>query len=468
MPVNTYDSYGAEQRSIDRRRKLAEMLLQQSQTPIQGEPTPAGGYVVPTSWTHGLAKALQGGLAGYDMRQADESDKALTERYTTERGNALASALAAGRGTPASSENIVDEQQESSNIPLEDGGQRMEAINAPAVAGSRQAMLAQLMNSKFPDLQSAGMAQLLKEGEQYTLREGASRFGPNGQVIANNPKPAQGFTLAPGGTRFDAAGKPIANLPEKAPKDEGAWGDPYQMGGAWVQKNDTTGQVRQSVSREPSISVNQDPPITAVTLQDPKNPNATIIVDGRSGRVIGAGPKLSAVGGAEQKLSLGMPAAKLRVESMGQNLDRLDSALNTLHDNKGLTNITGTIMGRTPNITNTATGAQAQLNSIKSQIFQSSLQAMREASKTGGAVGNVSDREGDKLERTIAALDQAQGTPDFKKQLKKAVDQVRLSKELIDTAFQEQYGGVESRNGTSARSPNAAKSAVDAALEKYR
>jgi len=99
--------------------------------------------------------------------------------------------------------------------------------------------------------------------------------------------------------------------------------------------------------------------------------------------------------------------------------------LGELEKDPGLTNITGTIMGRTPNITNAATGAQGTLNKIKSNIFQNALQSMREASKTGGAVGNVSDREGDKLERTIAALDQAQGTQKFKDELIKARNQVR-------------------------------------------
>ena len=68
---------------------------------------------------------------------------------------------------------------------------------------------------------------------------------------------------------------------------------------------------------------------------------------------------------------------------------------------------------------------------------------MREASKTGGAVGNVSDKEGDKLERTLAGLDQSQGTDDFKRQMGKAIEQVRLSKALIQRAFDEQFGDVE-------------------------
>lgn len=32
---------------------------------------------------------------------------------------------------------------------------------------------------------------------------------------------------------------------------KGNWSEPYQMGGAWVQKNDATGEVRQAVSRPP-------------------------------------------------------------------------------------------------------------------------------------------------------------------------------------------------------------------------
>lgn len=80
---------------------------------------------------------------------------------------------------------------------------------------------------------------------------------------------------------------------------------------------------------------------------------------------------------------------------------------------------------------------------------------MREASKTGGAVGNVSDREGDKLERTLSALDQAQGTPRFKEELKKAVEQVRLSKQLIQNAFEEQFGSVQPYQPGGGGSPKA-------------
>jgi len=183
-------------------------------------------------------------------------------------------------------------------------------------------------------------------------------------------------------------------------------------------------------------------PVTPVTIADPKDPSATVVIDARTRQVIGKGPKPTETGKADQRRARELPQAKMRMESMTQNLDRLESAMTELHSDPGLWNITGTVFGRTPNITNTATGAQAQLNSVKAQIFVSALQAMREASKTGGAVGNVSDREGDKLENTMAALDQAQSTDSFKKQLRKAIDQLRRSKVLIQSAFDEQYADV--------------------------
>ena len=200
-------------------------------------------------------------------------------------------------------------------------------------------------------------------------------------------------------------------------------------------------------------------PVTPVTIQDPKDPSKTVVVDGRTGRVIGAGPKLTQTGTADQKLALGLPQARLRIGSVSQNLDRLGAAIADLQSDPGLAHITGTIAGRTPNLTNLATGAQAKLDSIKSQIFVEALQAMREASKTGGAVGNVSDREGDKLENTLAALNQAQGTEDFKIQLGKALEQLRLSKARLQAAFDETYGGVQEGAGPAA-APTATRKVV--------
>ncbi len=172
--------FQSEQAEIERRRKYAELLRGQADEALPGGQMVSGIYVPTHPFQH-LAKALKGVNAQKGLQLADAESKALGQRYTTERGQALSSALMAGRGAPATSETIVDEQA--------NGGEGQVAqINAPAIQGSRAAMAAALAGSKFPDLQAAGLAQTLKENEPYNLREGEKRFGPGNQVVASNDK----------------------------------------------------------------------------------------------------------------------------------------------------------------------------------------------------------------------------------------------------------------------------------------
>ncbi len=62
---------------------------------------------------------------------------------------------------------------------------------------------------------------------------------------------------------------------------------------------------------------------------------------------------------------------------------------------------------------------RAQLDTLRANIAFNELTAMREASKTGGALGQVSDREGILLQSALGALDQAQSAEDIKVQLEK-------------------------------------------------
>ena len=303
------------------------------------------------------------------------------------------------------------------------------------------------------ELAQAGALQKLYQNQQTmrTSQEDRARTAQDEAQLKSvmdatggDPQKAIAALLKAGTPKSIELASKLKGLLPAVEKAAEQWSEPYNMGGAQVQKNLTTGQIRQAVPRETAAST-AAPAVTPVTIQDPNDPTGagTIVIDARTKTTLGKGPKLTQTGTADQKLALAKPQAKLRVDSMIQGIERLSTAMSELEADPGLTNITGTIMGRTPNITNLATGAQAKLDSIKSQIFQSSLLAMREASKTGGAVGNVSDREGDKLERTIAALDQAQGTPRFKDELRKARAQLALSKALINRAYDEQFGDVQ-------------------------
>jgi hypothetical protein len=76
------------------------------------------------------------------------------------------------------------------------------------------------------------------------------------------------------------------------------------------------------------------------------------------------------------------------------------------------------------------------LDTLKSNIAFGALVQMREASKTGGALGQVSDREGQLLQSSLGALNQGQSPEAFKTQLKKIMESLDRWNSAV-----EKYGG---------------------------
>lgn len=74
--------------------------------------------------------------------------------------------------------------------------------------------------------------------------------------------------------------------------------------------------------------------------------------------------------------------------------------------------------------TTKAKNFKSQLDTLKSNISFGELTAMREASKTGGALGQVSNIEEQMLQSSLGGLDAAQNPADFKQQLQKVKDSI--------------------------------------------
>jgi hypothetical protein len=381
LPPELAAQYKAEQR----KQKIAALMSGQAMTPLQA-PEVKGRFQGAISPIAGLAQLAQAYMSN---KMAENADKGIADIGQRKQDMYSADVKRVGEVMTGRPDQVLPPDVAGPPQP-----------GTPA--GTPEQVAAAMMESKFPSIARHGFGQLDQAQKQK-------------QIAADRAALAEQAA-------YDRAEREKQNAADRFAQ----------------QKS----MALLAASLRPAPQGRAEPAVTPVTIQDPDDPNKTVIIDGRTRQVLGAGPKLSQAGGNDAKLQQSLPQAKLRVTSISQNLDRLDQAMTELHDNPDLSRITGSIAGRTPNITNKATGAQTDLNSIKSQIFQSSLQAMREASKTGGAVGNVSDKEGDKLERTLAGLDQAAGTPKFRENLKKAREQVRTSKAIIQQAFEEQYGGV--------------------------
>lgn len=135
--------------------------------------------------------------------------------------------------------------------------------------------------------------------------------------------------------------------------------------------------------------------------------------------------------------------AKSALDSTTSSLDRMAEFAQGLVGDPSLGRITG-VMGMFPSVPGgDAANAQARLNTLKSQIGFAVLQAMRDASKTGGALGAVSDTENKLLQNNIAALETVQDERQLKEQLQKIIKYARDAKDRLSAAYEQQFGSAQ-------------------------
>jgi hypothetical protein len=101
-------------------------------------------------------------------------------------------------------------------------------------------------------------------------------------------------------------------------------------------------------------------------------------------------------------------------------LNRLEALATELRDAPGLWRAAGPVAGRLPTTTGQTSDIEAKLKTLKSKVARQTLQEIRDASKTGGALGNVSDKDIALLENAIASLELTQTPESFRQ----AMDEV--------------------------------------------
>lgn len=141
------------------------------------------------------------------------------------------------------------------------------------------------------------------------------------------------------------------------------------------------------------------------------------------------------------------------LQSSTSSMDRLATAANEAMNHPGLAGTAG-LRGAIPNLPgSSAADAAALLNTLKSQVAFGVLQDMRNNSKTGGALGSVSDAEGKRLEANLAALEKSQSVEQLKANLAKIIDYTQGAKERLAQAYNMRHKTAE---GTGARLNNPA------------
>jgi hypothetical protein len=186
-----------------------------------------------------------------------------------------------------------------------------------------------------------------------------------------------------------------------------------------------------------AAAINKDRNNTSNVTYDPVN---GLLVD----KTTGVGKPVVVQGGQSAapygKNAIAAKKEKVSIDAATADLDRLSSAASAVLQAPGLDSITG-LAGAFPNIPGgDAANAKALFDTLKSQIGFSVLSAMRAASKTGGALGAVSDKENEMLQNNLAALSTSQSPEQMRQSLQNILSYVNGSKKRIQDAYTSTYG----------------------------
>ena len=141
----------------------------------------------------------------------------------------------------------------------------------------------------------------------------------------------------------------------------------------------------------------------------------------------------------KQKREASYPQATSAINSFETKADSFVKDIEKLRDSPGLSEITGIAAGRLPGITANGRAAQALYDKIVAKGGFQALQDLRDASKTGGALGNVSNQEGKQLTASFAAIDRRQDAKDVRAALDQAIGDIQGSKTRLKEAYDLTY-----------------------------
>ena len=134
------------------------------------------------------------------------------------------------------------------------------------------------------------------------------------------------------------------------------------------------------------------------------------------------------------------PKSSSALRTAVTGMDNTLAALKELIESPGLKAISGVVGAYTPDITPEATRAAALFNQIKAGAGLAALTELKQASPNGGALGNVSNQEGNTLRDSRGAFLQTQKYDDLRAALIDYYGVLERSKANIVGAFNDTYG----------------------------
>jgi hypothetical protein len=256
-----------------------------------------------------------------------------------------------------------------------------------------------------------------------------------------------------GNTLMSGAGGVVGTAPEATPQDirtMQALGYPNTPAG-YAAFRDAQRQERllspEEEAQKTRIALASRPPAQPRPEQPP-----VAVVDPATGKTVyvsreeALGQRMTPASAMEglapkeiQKREAALPAATSAVTGFDTKAKSFIKDLIALRDDVGLDQITGPIYGRIGSVSREGSRAQTTYDKIVAKGGFQALQDLRDASKTGGALGNVSNQEGKQLTASFAAIDRRQDAADVQAAINQAIADIEGARTRTREAYDSTY-----------------------------
>jgi hypothetical protein len=431
-----------DQQALNRKQQIANLLLQQG---LQGAGTGqmVGRFYVPTSGTQHAAKIgeLLAGLAGTHM--VDKKRDALSTDMNEERARAVQRYIDETQGKQVP-ERTLPQGTPDQTIPvqgppnlvqpnMEDSGTSQglqevpPSITIPGTPPTQGPVNEAQFQAPDPNASRQAVMQAMSHADPR-VRE-AVRFMEQAKAHEEEKKAAQAFQAQQADENRAVRREGIeANALTRVEQMRNTMQLTQMQIDARMQAGQDANALKKQLADQAADLKKLELQTKRETVQQGKTPPGYRMTTDGNLEAIPGGP-------ADTKLQGAFNQDTAMLQNSNAGFDRLAASANDILNHPGLAGITG-LRGKVPDVPGTdAANARALLNTLKSQVGFGVLQEMRNNSKTGGALGAVSDAEGKRLENNLAALDTTQDIEQFKKQLKSIIDYTDQAKGRLRDTF---------------------------------
>jgi hypothetical protein len=300
----------AEMRGLTRRQALAEAMMKQSMESPQGQM--AGRFYVPPSPLQGVAKMVQSYMANKRLTEGDRQIGDIGQRYQSGVADAITNYQRTKAGDPGRAP-VLDPQEMEQQADLGTPA----PPNVGAISGDpRRAVMEAMMN---PYLRGNPFITAEAKTLQPTTLGRSMVIPATGEVVATDST----------WQAEQQATREAREAQAREARDQRQRELEMRLEDAKLGREERAAlarelqEMRSQSARELrtlAAGMRQPPSPVPVTLQDPNNPNATIVIDARTRQPLGAGPKMTETGKMEAKRQFNM-------QGIGQTISEAEALL---------------------------------------------------------------------------------------------------------------------------------------------